>query len=574
MEYSAGTWALLAVVAAIVAVSLVTPPLFDGDADTPAADGSTPQEDAAAGDERRDANRDDSDAPGSATPAENTVEITDRESDVRVEATAADLDETDLVVTDATPDTEAGDGSARTDHRSEPADYQYGPVVHVQNRTSVRNLTVTIPFGRSDVVDTTANTSERRSVYAWTPGDDRGWRHLPTEVDPSTSTATATIGDSSFLTVFDPAEWTEHRVATLSLEDRHLREASNTGEAASTPTAAGHWPLDWAVEAVPDRSGANNYGRIVGDANEIDETDGAYVDAALDFGRTDSYVEVPSTERLRGGSDARITGSAWFRPTAEHHETHVGIVGKQVDGTAGDWGLIVQQSCPDHWTGGAVCEGEPPYVGYYSEVDGDDYGLFYGPIERYEWNHAAFVLDQPNETVALYNDGELVVQDTDAPTVSASTDTPIEIGSTSYRDAAFEGAIDEARVYDRALTAHEIERLYVSNAIGGVELRDSTGDGIPDAVAEANPPLPVPVGSPAATDPSLAAITEPIDINSSVVDTDGDGLPDAETLDVRYRVLEDDGERRLKASVGYASERPARNETHGGGLAEREQFAG
>ncbi len=82
-----------------------------------------------------------------------------------------------------------------------------------------------------------------------------------------------------------------------------------------------------------------------------------------------------------------------------------------------------------------------------------------------EWHHLAVVLS--GTTGALYVDGG-------SPTVnSAMTLSPAALGAIDYAligrsqfgvDPYFDGSIDDLRVYDRALSASEIEALH---ALGG-----------------------------------------------------------------------------------------------------------
>lgn len=104
--------------------------------------------------------------------------------------------------------------------------------------------------------------------------------------------------------------------------------------------------------------------------------------------------------------------------------------------------------------------GNGPYVGYYSEDGGNDYGLLYGKgIENGNWYHAGFVLDQANGNLYLYVDGEFVNKDESLPQVSANTSAAVELGATTYSSDHFDGTIDEARVYDRTLSASEFAVL-------------------------------------------------------------------------------------------------------------------
>ncbi|NUC74033.1 VWA domain-containing protein [Haloterrigena sp. SYSU A558-1] len=99
----------------------------------------------------------------------------------------------------------------------------------------------------------------------------------------------------------------------------------------------------------------------------------------------------------------------------------------------------------------------------------------------------------------------------------------------------------------------------------GVDLRDTNGDGIPDLVAEMD--LSMPTGEP-------GVVGEPLNLDPIALDTSGDGIRDNETVDIDYRVYEENNETKLTAQVTYAEHHPARIDTTGDGLTDREQLDG
>ncbi|WP_263018136.1 VWA domain-containing protein [Natronobiforma cellulositropha] len=98
-----------------------------------------------------------------------------------------------------------------------------------------------------------------------------------------------------------------------------------------------------------------------------------------------------------------------------------------------------------------------------------------------------------------------------------------------------------------------------------VSLRDTNGDGIPDAVADLD--LRMPTGEP-------GVVGQPLELDPIAVDTSGDGILDTETVDVDYRVLERDNETYLEARVTNATHNPGRIDTTGDGLTDAEQLRG
>lgn len=123
---------------------------------------------------------------------------------------------------------------------------------------------------------------------------------------------------------------------------------------------------------------------------------------------------------------------------------------------------------------------------------------------------------------------------------------------------------------DRALTlaeeypdsTNDFERVAENRSLS---LQDTDGDGIPDAVEEMD--LRMPTGGP-------GVVGEPLYLDPFVTDTSGDGILDNETADVNYRIIQKDNETKLHAQVTYARSHPARVDTTGNGLTDREQIEG
>ncbi|ADB58937.1 von Willebrand factor type A [Haloterrigena turkmenica DSM 5511] len=98
----------------------------------------------------------------------------------------------------------------------------------------------------------------------------------------------------------------------------------------------------------------------------------------------------------------------------------------------------------------------------------------------------------------------------------------------------------------------------------GPGLQDTNGDGIPDLVAEMD--LSMPTGEP-------GVVGEPLNLDPTALDTSGDGILDNETVDIKYRVFQEDNETKLHAAVTYAEHHPARIDTTGDGLTDAEQLS-
>ena len=75
-------------------------------------------------------------------------------------------------------------------------------------------------------------------------------------------------------------------------------------------------------------------------------------------------------------------------------------------------------------------------------------------LELNQWQHVVGTADGTN--CRLYINANLIVTDGCSGTGSGTT----RIGEHSAGGRAFNGLIDDVRIYDRALSASEIERLY------------------------------------------------------------------------------------------------------------------
>ena len=87
------------------------------------------------------------------------------------------------------------------------------------------------------------------------------------------------------------------------------------------------------------------------------------------------------------------------------------------------------------------------------------------------WHHLAVIREQ--EQITFYSDNQQVGSFTTG--LDPVRDDHLDIGRSLWSGALyFDGLIDDVRIYDRALTAGQVEGLFEAAS------RDSDGDGIPD----------------------------------------------------------------------------------------------
>jgi hypothetical protein len=192
-----------------------------------------------------------------------------------------------------------------------------------------------------------------------------------------------------------------------------------------------------------DRSGQGNTGTIYG----ADPTIGK-LGQALDFDGSDDYVLTPIVN-TNYGQEATIVAWVKFNHTAAESTEREGIVGSNYweDGNF---------SFHLHDTTNQI----------FLSLGNSKYVYWLPTLETTQFHHLALVV-QTTQTanankVRLYYDGSLIPQSEFVGITNESLQCSggynIKIGSNAYN--THYGKIDEVRIYNRALTAQEILRLY------------------------------------------------------------------------------------------------------------------
>jgi len=158
-----------------------------------------------------------------------------------------------------------------------------------------------------------------------------------------------------------------------------------------------------------------------------------------------SYIEIPDSEDLSGGANSVITVMTRFKINRDFMGSNH-LVEKQLDAALGDWGLYINDG----------------RLAFYSEDTVYDYTLSSDSIiEKDVWYDAAFVLDQPNNTLKLYLDGVLVAEDLSIGQISANTSSNVYIGARFYNNSdmlgALNGYISNVSIWGVALSQTEIQ---------------------------------------------------------------------------------------------------------------------
>ena len=201
------------------------------------------------------------------------------------------------------------------------------------------------------------------------------------------------------------------------------------------------WTLDEGEGTTAvDWSGHGNHGAITGDARWTD----GYQGTSLTFGN-DVYVGSAGYGGLTG--TAPRTCCAWVRTTATGSH-NIMSWGQNVAGQK--WRMRVE--------GAAGVLRVEVNGGYHDGVTPIADGLWHHVAVTFEDDGSPDVLD-----TLLYVDGQL---DATGATADEPIDTaagPVRIGESPWHNEPFEDEIDDARIYDKVLTAEEIQQVMLGN---------------------------------------------------------------------------------------------------------------
>jgi len=198
-----------------------------------------------------------------------------------------------------------------------------------------------------------------------------------------------------------------------------------------------------------DASGNNLDGSLVD--MEGDEWTSGLLNDALDFNNTDDIVVITNSASLEGFTE--LTLSAWVYPTAPGPGFSGRVISKSDGGSGDDYTLRYSNSGNNHaanfritTTGGSVT--------LHADTQ----------IPQNTWSHIAGTWDG-SELRVYFNGNSDATPVAQSGTIETNgRDLSLGLHLDSPTDREFPGRIDEARIYDRALSASEIAALYNSGA--------------------------------------------------------------------------------------------------------------
>lgn len=194
-------------------------------------------------------------------------------------------------------------------------------------------------------------------------------------------------------------------------------------------------------DTVMDQSGNNNHGTINGGATTVSGKHGE----ALEFDGVDDFVEVPLTASVTFSTGNSLTVQVWVK-TDDEPPRNDGIVGNYRPSTNALWMLSINGD-NDAQRGTmrfAVRDSARVSAGVTSTAFLNDD----------EWHVIAGVRDQEAKKIRFYVNNELI-DEVDDNSQDINSGQSIWIGE--HLNRFYKGLIDEVKVWNRPLTADELD---------------------------------------------------------------------------------------------------------------------
>jgi hypothetical protein len=204
------------------------------------------------------------------------------------------------------------------------------------------------------------------------------------------------------------------------------------------PDLVAWWTFDeGSGSTASDLTGRGHTGKLVGDAKWVEGKTGG----ALEMGGGTSGIEVEDAEDLRIAGD--LTLALWIRRAAE----------------TPDWVCVMGRGTRDQRNYGLWIEPSSRKVMFQqSTAEPGQYSNLYGIklVDVGKWTHLAVTIE--SDLIKVYYNGEFESQQKRqvVPWTGAAT-----LGMAyAMHHTGFIGALDDARLYRRALSAGEIRSIY------------------------------------------------------------------------------------------------------------------
>ena len=200
--------------------------------------------------------------------------------------------------------------------------------------------------------------------------------------------------------------------------------------------------------ACADSSGNGNEGSLVGyPAGEVSNWVEGNIGGALSLPQASEHLEITGLPDVTS-----TTWAAWVRLDAD--SSYGAAISAAFDGAGAGHSLGFH-------TGGTV---RHPRV-LWNHANGHISILAPDPVELGEWNHLAVAYNADSEDITLYVNGEAKGNGK----VGTTPFSVVHLGQrASSKNCPLNGALDDLRIFNRALSADEISSLVESNAGPGL----------------------------------------------------------------------------------------------------------
>ena len=211
----------------------------------------------------------------------------------------------------------------------------------------------------------------------------------------------------------------------------------------------GHWTFDGpdTTDRIYDRSGQNNHGYFNGGATSSAKVIGK-LGQALNFDGSNDDVRVPFSSTLE---PAVVSFGGWVNVRTSTANTDDRIIGS-VGGATG-YGVVLNDDFH-----GCASTGISVFV-----AASGDFCLSYTSFALNTWYHVMATYDGV-DTMRMYVNGAQVAIDTNVGGAISYGSDPFCFGDeptgATCSGNPFAGALDDVRVYNRALTSTEVKQLY------------------------------------------------------------------------------------------------------------------
>lgn len=232
----------------------------------------------------------------------------------------------------------------------------------------------------------------------------------------------------------------------------------------------GYWNFEEKNGTVSaDVSGTGNSGTFVGNgigiSTQVPPTTCYVNERSLHFSGDGSYVNVPDTPSM---DPDYISIAFWVKPDAVTSSYQHIIFKQRIPGMATSYGVWLSDT------------GRP----YAEFSDGGASGLAATTsLTVGTWNYVAVTYD--GSDINMYVNGVHDAHRTYANGPIQYGGHPLKIGHGDY-NSAFQGNVDDLRIYNRALTTSEVANIYAGGCGPGVAPADD-GDGITEAIENGAP---------------------------------------------------------------------------------------